>query len=171
MRELLLAFVIAVVIGSIINGWPQPKTAQPDSGATSPLSANPSSGNPNTGAHRDFPDFASFASVDNTNFDSLVLKSEKPVFIDCYVPNNSACEQMLPLVAAVAKTHEESVIMAKLNVMDNLVLAHRYGVGTVPSFLLFNKGALVSKLNGVLPQERLESMIATVFQSASSALP
>ncbi len=179
MRELLLAFVIALVIGSIINGWPKHKPAQPgadmNSSTNSPIdsstnaSANSSvSMDPENTERKDFPDFASFASINNANFEQQVLKSGKPVFVECYVPNSPACDQMLPLVAAVAKSHEDSLVMAKLNVMDNLVIAHRYSIGTVPTFLLFNKGTLVSKLNGILPQQRLEAMIASINQSASN---
>jgi thioredoxin-like negative regulator of GroEL len=69
---------------------------------------------------------------------------------------------MIPLIAAVAKSHENSILMTKLNVMDNIVLAHRYEVGSVPTFLLFDRGTLMGKLTGVLSQDRLESLIANL---------
>jgi len=158
MRELLLCFIFALIVGSIINSMQQ---KPPDSSHGSKQAS------PNNISQRDFPDFASFPSIDNTNFDTLVLKSEKPVFVECYVPNNLACDQMLPLVAAVGKEHQNSINMAKLNVMDNAALAHRYDIGTVPTFLLFNQGTLAGRLAGIMPQDRLESLIAPQLSSAS----
>ncbi len=163
MRELLLLFILAIILGSIINGMP-PATKNPPGQSTQTAS---DAGN---GQRRDFPDFASFMSIDSTNFESQVVKNDKPVFIDCYIPNNTACDQMLPLVAAVGKAHADTIVMAKMNLMDNIVLAHRYELSSVPTFLLFNKGILVNKLVGVVPQDRLESMVTTINQSASSKI-
>ena len=162
MRELLLAFIVALILGSIINGMQLQQAAAPGVKPSAPAADLAS------GPRRDFPDFASFLALDSTNFESQVLKSTKPVFIDCYVPNNAGCDQMLPLVAAVAKGHTGTVVMAKMNLMDNIVLAHRYELSSVPMFLLFDKGELVSKLAGIVPQERLESMITNLQQSVSS---
>lgn len=163
MRELLVAFVFALIVGSIINGMQQ-KPSTPAPVGSTPSAAPSSAGNNNAAENnrRDFPDFASFTSVDNTNFEQTVLKAEKPVFIECYVPNSPACDQMIPLVAAVGKGHEDAIVMAKMNVMDNIVLAHRYEISNVPAFLLFSRGELIGKLSGVLPQDRLESMIANL---------
>lgn len=168
MRELLLAFVIALIVGSVINGMQQKPNnpgQNPGQGSSSAPPADTNNPNETTSmtGNRDFPDFASFPSVDKDNFEQVVLKSQKPVFIDCYVPHNQACDQMLPLVAAVGKNHESSVTMAKLNVMDNVVLVHRYEIGNVPTFLLFDQGNLKGKLSGVLPQDRLESLLATTL--------
>jgi len=171
MRELLIAFVIALILGSILNGMQQnpntPNQATNSAAAgqagnnTSADKSNTSTNTTNT-SNRDFPDFASFANVDGANFNQVVLKSKRPVFVDCYVPNNQACDQMLPLVAAVGKKYEQSITMARMNVMDNIVLAHRYEIGNVPTFLLFDQGTLIGKLSGVLPQDRLESLIANL---------
>jgi thioredoxin 1 len=169
MRELLLAFILALVLGSIINGMQlKPNNPAPTGATQNTPSASSQEMNTNAPRH-DFPDFASFANVNNDNFEQVVLKSQKPVFIDCYVPNNQACEQMIPLVAAVGKNHEDSIVMAKLNVMDNILLAHRYEVSGVPTFLLFDRGELKGKLSGVLPQDRLESMLTP--QSSSNGVP
>lgn len=164
MRELLWVFVIALVLGSIINDLQQkPKTAPPP--AVNAQSHEISSADANTPRH-DFPDFASYTNVSADNFEQTVLKSPKPVFVDCYIPNNQACDQMVPLVAAVGKKHEDSLVLAKLNIMDNVLLAHRYEIASVPTFLLFEHGELVGKLSGVFPQDRLESMLSTL-RSAS----
>jgi thioredoxin 1 len=180
MRELLLAFVFALIVGSIINGMQQkPNMPAPAGAVQNNSSLSTGDGSTNTSkdanssqlaesatetseSHRDFPDFTAFANLDNANFDDMVLKSQKPVFVSCYVPNNQACDQMIPLIAAVAKSHENSILMARLNVMDNILLAHRYEVGSVPTFLLFDHGTLMGKLTGVLSQDRLESLIANL---------
>ncbi len=168
MRELLLAFIFALIVGSIINGMQQkPTSSAPVNGGQGTANSSEADSNTNSnisanGERRDFPAFTSFATVNNNNFEQMVLKSSKPVFIDCYVPNNQACDQMIPLVAAVAKDREGAILMARMNVMDNILLAHRYEISSVPTFLLFDQGVLIGKLSGVLSQDRLESMIASL---------
>ncbi len=135
MRELLIAFIVALVLGSIINGMQQKPTNNSSSGSAAQSNAAASSEEVSANTNRrDFPDFAAFANINTNNFEQVVLNSAKPIFVDCYVPNNQACDQMIPLVAAVGKKHEDSMVMAKLNVMDNILLAHKYEVGSVPTF-------------------------------------
>jgi len=172
-RELLIAFIVALILGSIINGIQQkpnnnekPNNNAQGGTAQNSVAASSQEVSANTN-RRDFPDFAAFANLNTDNFEQLVLNGSKPIFIDCYVPNNQACDQMIPLVAAVGKKHEDSIVMAKLNVMDNILLAHRYEVGSVPTFLLFDHGELKGRLTGVLPQDRLESLINTSLVSTA----
>lgn len=160
MRELLLAFIFALIVGSIINGMQQKPNSPP---ASAPTEVNSSATQKNSEEpRRDFPDFASFANIDNDNFESTVLKSEKAILVDCYVPNNQACEQMIPLVAAVAKAHEDSLSIARMNIMDNVALVHQFDISAVPTFLLFDKGSLVARSSGVLSQDKLESMMSSL---------
>src|SRR5271155_164239 len=113
MKELLLAFILALIVGSIINGWQQQQATHPSAAGTAgginPVSAGP---------RRDFPDFNSFPSLSQSNFGNLVLASEKPVFIVCYSPNNLSYERMVPLIAALAQEHADSLTVARLNIME-----------------------------------------------------
>ena len=159
MKELLLAFILALIVGSIINGWPRPpvKPAQNQAGTQNTGSQT----SPLPGPHRDFPDFNSFPSLNQANFGALVLTSQKPVFIICYSPNNLAYERMVPLIAALAQDHADSVQVARLNVMENAPLAHEYRIITVPSYLVFSKGKVTAQLAGIVAKDKLETMIAT----------
>ncbi len=151
MRELLLAFILALIVGSILNGMPPPKPNEKTKNPTPVASNTPRS---------DFPSFASIASINETNFKDLVLASDKPVLIYCYSPNNLPCEQMIPLFAAVAQEHGGLIKAVKLNVIDNALLSNRYEIYSMPSFLLFNHGSLTGQLKGVVPKDQLEALLA-----------
>ncbi len=184
MKEILLAFILALIIGSIINGWQQqpPQEAQrkPIAGTTgNSTKTSENTGSTGkvvgadfvppapapTGPRRDFPDFNSFPSLDSANFNDLVLASEKPVFIVCFTPNNLSCERMIPLIAALAQEHADSIKMTKLNVLGNAGLAQKYEVYSVPTFIAFSKGQITARLTGVVAKDRLEEMVKVANQS------
>jgi thioredoxin 1 len=118
------------------------------------ITANP------PGPHRDFPDFNSFPNLNQYNFDDIVLNSEKPVFILCYSPNNLSYERMVPLIAALAQEHADSIKVARLNILENATLAQKFEVFVVPSYLVFSKRQLINKWTGIVAKDRLEAMIA-----------
>jgi thioredoxin 1 len=163
MKELLLAFILALIIGSIINGWPQqPQAKQAGQGTSTPASASTGSASlAPTVPHRDFPDFNSFPSLNQANFANVVLASKKPVFIICYSPHNLSYERMVPLVAALAQEHADSTTVTKLDILENASLAQKYEIYTVPTFLVFSKGEPVAKLAGIVAKDKLEAMITT----------
>jgi thioredoxin 1 len=68
---------------------------------------------------------------------------------------------MVPLVAALAQEHSDSLKVVRLNIMDCPLLAQQYEVFSVPSYLVFSKGQLTTKWAGIVAKERLEDMIAT----------
>ena len=159
MRELLLAFILALIVGSILNGMPpQPKPSENKNNSTASSSATPRS---------DFPAFASITSINEANFNDLVLSSNKPVLIYCYSPNNLPCEQMVPLFAAVAQEHTSIIKFAKLNVIDNALLSNRYEIYAMPTFLLFNHGTLAGQLRGVVPKDQIEALLAPFLSLGS----
>ncbi len=105
MKELLLAFILALVIGSFINGWQQqaPQAAVPGSAASTTKTSGEQAQQATSPQEprRDFPDFNSFPSLNQDNFSNLVLASQKPVFVICYSPNSLSFERMMPIVAAL----------------------------------------------------------------------
>jgi len=94
------------------------------------------------------------------NFDAEVLKSEIPVFVDFWAPWCGPCQQMGPLVEELAgEFGEDKVKIGKLNVDDNQVTAGKYGVMSIPTFLLFKGGEVVDTVVGGVQKEKLKQMI------------
>lgn len=159
MRELLLAFILALIVGSILNGMPPaPKPSENNKNSTA---------NPSSEQRSDFPSFASITSVNEANFNDLVLASSKPVLIYCYSPNNLPSEQMIPIFSAVVQEHSEPVKFVKLNVIENALLSNRYEIYAMPTFLLFSQGKLAAQMKGIVPKDQLEGLLTPYLVKAS----
>jgi thioredoxin 1 len=95
----------------------------------------------------------------DATFEQEVLKSEKPVLVDFWAPWCGPCRAVGPVVEDLAETYKGRVKVGKINIDDNPKTATTYGVMSIPTLILFNKGDIMDKLVGLSPKERLEGLI------------
>jgi thioredoxin 1 len=91
--------------------------------------------------------------VSSSNWDSEVLKSEKPVFVDFWAEWCGPCRMVGPVVEQIAQTHSDKIKVVKLNVDENQDIAMKYGIQSIPSLMVFNKGKEVNRTVGAAPKD------------------
>ena len=69
------------------------------------------------------------------NFEQEVLKSEKPVLVDFYADWCGPCQMLSPIVDEVAEERDD-IKVGKINVDEQMELAQKYGVMTIPTLLV-----------------------------------
>lgn len=100
------------------------------------------------------------AQVFNTgNFDQEVLKSSGPVLVDFYADWCGPCKMMGPVVEKLSESYADKVKIGKLNVDESDDIASRYGVMSIPTFILFKDGQAVQSVKGAVPVQALEQML------------
>lgn len=93
--------------------------------------------------------------LNDSNFDEIVLKSEKPVLVDFWAVWCGPCGVMSPLVDEVASDQEGRLVVGKLNCDESMDIAQRYGITGIPAFLIFKDGEVVDRVMGVMPKGEL----------------
>ena len=87
------------------------------------------------------------------NFDTEVIKSSAPVFIDFWAPWCGPCQMIGPIVDELANEYEETQVkIGKLNVDENQRITGKYEVMSVPTFIMIKNGEVVDKQVGVAPK-------------------
>ena len=89
--------------------------------------------------------------ITQANFDELVLKSEKPVLLDFWAPWCGPCRMVAPIVEEIA-AENEAIAVGKINVDDDGALAARFGITSIPTLILMEKGEAVKTLVGFRPK-------------------
>ena len=97
--------------------------------------------------------------LSSENFEKEVLKSEKPVLVDFYADWCGPCKMMAPIVEKIAEQSSENVKICKINVDEASEIASKYGVMSIPTFIVFKNGEPEKITVGMQPEENLKEML------------
>jgi len=102
----------------------------------------------------------SIGQLTDSNFESEVLSSEKPVLVDFWAVWCGPCKMVEPELEKLAEEKSEELRIGRLNVDDNRDIAVKYGITAIPTMILFKKGQVVKKLIGVMPKDKILTEIS-----------
>lgn len=92
----------------------------------------------------------------DSNFESEVLKSDVPVLVDFWAPWCGPCRLMGHVVEELEKDMEgKPVKIGKMNVDENPTISEKYGIMSIPTFIVFKNGQVDSQIMGVQPKGKL----------------
>ncbi len=97
--------------------------------------------------------------VTDDSFEKEIIKADKPALVDFWAPWCGPCKALGPTVEELAAEYKDRVIISKLNIDDNPATAGKYGVRSIPTLLLFKNGEVLDTVIGLVPKERLETLI------------
>lgn len=100
----------------------------------------------------------SVLKINKDNFEEVVLKSEKAVLIDFYADWCAPCKMIAPFVGEIAEENPD-VVVGKINVDEEMELAMKFGVQSIPALFVVKDGKVKNSAIGFKPKEVLLEML------------
>ena len=97
--------------------------------------------------------------ITTTEFDTEVLQSETPVIVDFWAEWCGPCRAVSPILDQIADERSDELRVVKVNIDEEPELAHRYGILSIPTIVLFKGGEPAAAAIGAQPKRMLEQSL------------
>lgn len=98
-------------------------------------------------------------TLTDENFESEVLKSDKPVLVDFWAEWCGPCKMIAPAIVELASEYEGKAKIAKLDVDNNQIIAGKFNIRSIPTLLIFKRGRVVEQIVGAVPKQRIREKL------------
>ena len=96
--------------------------------------------------------------INYKNFQEEVMQSDKKVLLDFWAPWCAPCRMVVPLVEEIAEERPD-IKVGKINVDEQLELASQFGIMSIPTLLVMEKGEIINKATGARPKNAILGML------------
>ena len=91
-------------------------------------------------------------AVTEEDFAEMVLQSDRPVLVDFWAEWCGPCRALGPVIEDLSGSYDGRVRVAKVDVDANQQVAQQFGIRSIPTVMLFDKGQVVETFVGVRPK-------------------
>ena len=90
--------------------------------------------------------------ISDRDFNRLVLKSKKPVFVDFWAAWCGPCRSIAPFIDQMAQEYAGRVQIVKLNTEENRLTPAKFQIQSIPTFITYLDGEVFERRSGASPQ-------------------
>ena len=101
--------------------------------------------------------------VNDSNFDEIVMNSNKPVVLDFWAEWCGPCRMITPIIEEMATEYDGRAIIAKVNVDESNGVAVKYGVRNIPTVIYVKGGQVVDKQVGAATKAVYSSKLDAIL--------
>lgn len=93
------------------------------------------------------------------SFEDEVLKSKVPVLVDFWAVWCGPCKMVAPVLTKLSEKHAGKLTVGKVNVDEQMELAEKYNISSIPTLILFKDGKVVDQIVGAMPLAALDAFV------------
>jgi len=97
-------------------------------------------------------------NINKNNFQSEVIRSDRPVLLDFWAPWCGPCRTVIPIVEEIARERND-IKVGKVNVEEQPELARQFGVMSIPTLVVMKDGKIVNQAMGARPKKAILGML------------
>ena len=101
-------------------------------------------------------------NITSLNFENEVLNADKPVLLDFYADWCGPCKMLAPVLHEIAEENAGTLKVGKINVDEQMEVAMRFQVSSIPMLVVFKDGQPVAKTVGYRSKEELNELLRSV---------
>ena len=99
----------------------------------------------------------SVIAITKDNFEELSM-GDKPLLLDFWAPWCGPCRMVAPIVEEIAGERDD-IVVGKVNVDEEMELAVKFGIVSIPTLILLKNGMEVEKIVGYRPKDAILEML------------
>ena len=102
----------------------------------------------------------SVIQISKENFSQTVLQAQGTVLLDFWAPWCGPCRMVAPVVEEIAEENE-SVLVGKINVDEEMELAAQFGISSIPTLVVVENGKVKASAVGYRPKQDIMNLLET----------
>ena len=103
-------------------------------------------------------------------YDVIERSREVPVVVDFWAPWCAPCRQLAPLLETAVARHDNDLMLAKVNIDENPILAQRYRVMSIPLVKVFRGGEVVGEFAGLQSAQTIDAFVNRLVPTKADRL-
>ncbi|WOJ92224.1 thioredoxin TrxC [Congregibacter variabilis] len=103
----------------------------------------------------------------DSNFSRFIQRSDLPVVVDFWARWCGPCVQFAPVFSAAAADMATRALFLKLDTEANPATAARFQIRSIPTLMVFHRGAELARLSGALPPAQFRQWLDQQLPAAT----
>ena len=96
--------------------------------------------------------------IHKENFQQEVLNAENKVLLDFWAPWCGPCRMVSPIIEEIAQERSD-IKVGKVNIDEQPELAQEFGIMSIPTLVVLEKGKIVNHAVGARPKDAILSLL------------